>query len=44
MLRRLLTWINRCWEVLFYLPPERPAAEHPAPARAEDIDHIGMVI
>ena len=44
MLQRLLNWVNMCWEALFYLPPERPAAQLPAPGKAKDTDSVGMVI
>jgi hypothetical protein len=43
MIRRLLDWVNKCWEVLFYLP-ERPVTKLTVSRKAEDADSIGMVI
>lgn len=44
MIKRLLAWVAGCWEALFYLPLERPAAKRPAPGQAEDANSVGMVL
>jgi hypothetical protein len=44
VIKQLLAWVSRFWEVLFYLPPERVEAHAPVSGPAQNSDHVGLLI